>query len=938
MTSRRKPVRNLRRRALATAALLAAPVLGAPWTVLAAPVGGVITRGSASISTSAGVTQITQTSQRAVIDWSSFNIATGEAVQFTQPGAGAIAFNRVPLGAPMTLAGTLSANGGVWLFSPGGVFINSGARINAGSFVAATASLADVDQAMTATHLVLSPSTASGAGAITLKSGARIDATSGFVLLQAETLNQGGAVSAAGAVSYQASEAGVIDFTETAGAPVLNAVGTSSVAGRGRPAMTHAGSTRAGGHVEIAVPAGQMASGFSAVINLSGVIQADGVAPGGTRGVIILAGSDTARTASGYNGSTTRLDATGATITATHGDVYVTSDSARLGTVTAAGEVQAMGYGAVTLNGPILAGGAMLMQSRSGAVSVADRLVAGGDLIVFASQIAMGGSAVVQTTSSDPASLILLSSSRDFTAAAGSKVLGGSGTGLTNDVLISAGGAITGVSTAKGGSVILGDVSGRSVTVSAEKVGGVGGDVTILGTIHSARDLGVEAQGLLTVASTGVLRSDLSGAGTTAWPVWSTTDVPAVSLAAADLDLKGDVIAGTANAAGDIVINAKPVNKPVTIGGAGGAGGFELTDAEFQHLRGRNVVIEGGAAGGAGGATDMVVDDLTLDATRVSALWLGTGGTGRLLVAGQVLPSGGPVDLNLGFVETPSRSTAPSFIPADIRLTGALGATGARLGVIRMIARGDILMGDDNFVSQAQADPAFDPASQTAGAANAGRVLLAADHLQFTAGGRVLQQNTGAAGTFAGLDIGAPTAETPMMVSPEAVKGVSIGGAPVTFDGASRIVLYGVLRSADGAVWTGASAGYAASAGAEVPLGSNYQMNDCAIGCREAAPPVFLSSTTGVTLARSVLSAVSVAAVYASPAVASGGAGDGEPSIADQAEALVEQAAGAAGKPKNNLPAVANGAASVVRNGGPDQITGSGNRDLWMGRDGGTKP
>src|ERR1700749_1566733 len=49
------------------------------------PVGGNVSAGSATITQSGNTLQINQSSNKAVIDWSSFNIAPGEITQFNQP-------------------------------------------------------------------------------------------------------------------------------------------------------------------------------------------------------------------------------------------------------------------------------------------------------------------------------------------------------------------------------------------------------------------------------------------------------------------------------------------------------------------------------------------------------------------------------------------------------------------------------------------------------------------------------------------------------------------------------------------------------------------------------------------------------------------------------------------------------------------------------------
>src|SRR5262245_61678051 len=61
----------------------------------ARPMGGTVVAGSAAISRTAGNTRIEQSSQRAAIDWRSFDVGRQQSVTFAQPSASAVAVNRV---------------------------------------------------------------------------------------------------------------------------------------------------------------------------------------------------------------------------------------------------------------------------------------------------------------------------------------------------------------------------------------------------------------------------------------------------------------------------------------------------------------------------------------------------------------------------------------------------------------------------------------------------------------------------------------------------------------------------------------------------------------------------------------------------------------------------------------------------------------------------
>lgn len=63
--------------------------------VYALPADGHVTAGDAGIDTSGNTMTINQNTGKVAIDWRSFNIAQGEAVNFKQPNREAIALNRV---------------------------------------------------------------------------------------------------------------------------------------------------------------------------------------------------------------------------------------------------------------------------------------------------------------------------------------------------------------------------------------------------------------------------------------------------------------------------------------------------------------------------------------------------------------------------------------------------------------------------------------------------------------------------------------------------------------------------------------------------------------------------------------------------------------------------------------------------------------------------
>src|SRR5215472_7087753 len=109
----------------------------------ARPTGGSVTAGSAAISRSATNTQIDQSTQRAAIDWRSFNVGSQQSVTFQQPSSSAVTLNRVTGPDPSQIAGRIDANGQVVLVNQSGVTFYKGAQVNAAGVMVSTADVAN---------------------------------------------------------------------------------------------------------------------------------------------------------------------------------------------------------------------------------------------------------------------------------------------------------------------------------------------------------------------------------------------------------------------------------------------------------------------------------------------------------------------------------------------------------------------------------------------------------------------------------------------------------------------------------------------------------------------------------------------------------------------------------------------------------------------------
>lgn len=111
------------------------------------PLGAQVVGGSASVQGqgTASVT-VTQSTDKAIINWNTFNIGAGEKTQFIQPSSSSVALNRVTGGlGPSQIYGSLKANGQIFVVNPDGILIGPGAKIDTAGFLATTHDIANAD-------------------------------------------------------------------------------------------------------------------------------------------------------------------------------------------------------------------------------------------------------------------------------------------------------------------------------------------------------------------------------------------------------------------------------------------------------------------------------------------------------------------------------------------------------------------------------------------------------------------------------------------------------------------------------------------------------------------------------------------------------------------------------------------------------------------------
>lgn len=101
-----------------------------------------VTHGSATFQNQNG-NWVIHTSNKAIINYTRFDVASGQWVRFIQDGSGARVLNRINGSAPTRIDGSVFANGSVYFVNSAGVIFGQNSVINCASFAAAAGQLSD---------------------------------------------------------------------------------------------------------------------------------------------------------------------------------------------------------------------------------------------------------------------------------------------------------------------------------------------------------------------------------------------------------------------------------------------------------------------------------------------------------------------------------------------------------------------------------------------------------------------------------------------------------------------------------------------------------------------------------------------------------------------------------------------------------------------------
>ncbi len=259
------------------AGLLMAYLVVSAATVFAGPTGGKVVAGDGNISDpNPTTTLIHQLSNRMVIDWTSFNLAPNETVQFIQPSISAAALNRILGQDPSEIFGNIIANGQVYLLNPNGIVFSKTAEVNVGGLFATGLNITNDD--FMSGNLKFAAPTGQDGGYI-INHGVLKAATGGSInLIGSSVFNDGIIIANLGQVNMVGGSAVTVDFNgdglmqfQINGAVLHKMVDAESGA-----VVTNAGTIEAhGGTVVMTASVAEQV--LMQAVNNSGIIQASAI-------------------------------------------------------------------------------------------------------------------------------------------------------------------------------------------------------------------------------------------------------------------------------------------------------------------------------------------------------------------------------------------------------------------------------------------------------------------------------------------------------------------------------------------------------------------------------------------------------------------------------------------------------------------------------------
>jgi filamentous hemagglutinin family protein len=176
------------------------------------PAGAQVRAGGVSISQNAATMTVQQTSQRAVVDWNTFNVGSQAQVNFVQPSASAAILNRVLDSRPSEIFGRITSNGQVFLTNASGIYFGPNSSVDVGALVASTHAISNQDFMDGRLRLERNGSSGSVINAGRLNALVQEELGGYIALLAPEVRNEGVIIAKLGTVALAAGETITLDI------------------------------------------------------------------------------------------------------------------------------------------------------------------------------------------------------------------------------------------------------------------------------------------------------------------------------------------------------------------------------------------------------------------------------------------------------------------------------------------------------------------------------------------------------------------------------------------------------------------------------------------------------------------------------------------------------------------------------------------------------
>lgn len=643
----------------------------------ALPRGGVVAAGNVQIGApSNNRLDITQSSQRAIVNWNSFDIGSQAAVHIVQPNADASMLNRVLSSDPTRIFGRLSANGRVFIVNPNGVVFGAGSRVDTGALVASTLDISNTDFMAGNYRFVRSGAT----GAIT-NYGTLTAAPGGYVaLLGATVVNMGSIGADRGSVIFAAgdglrlpvSDSGLI--TLEVDPATVNAAITNSPDGviAAQGGQVYLSAAAASGLTAKVLNQGRIAATEGGAVTLN-ASQADGLGETLHQGMIDVSG------ATGAGGSTRLL---GDRVGLFAGSKVTAGGATGGGTVLVGGNVHGQGpernAHAVHMDGGAVIDASATAQGNGGKV-----VLWSSDYTGFYGTIAARGGATggnggfVETSSHDN-----LQAAGSVDAAA---LRGLAGTWLLDPFNVTIGTVTSGgtwsgsvfTPTAGGATISVTDIqaalnAGTAVNITTGTSGAEAGNITLSSAISKTAGAGTS------------LTLDAAGSITLNAGISSTSGTLDTTLNANGGSISGSGAINTND--GLLTLNAASGSGALS-GVISGAGGLTKTGAGTIQLTGANTytgattVSAGTLSVGNGGTTGAIAGGSAVSIAGGATMMWDKNTTAVQTIANPI--SGAGTLLLKGYNATTALNNGQYTLAGDNNgLTGTIQLVGARLGTV----------------------------------------------------------------------------------------------------------------------------------------------------------------------------------------------------------------------------------------------------------------